>query len=192
MPLIKHGKYVAVFSVHQTTSRMWTPAEIVLIEETAERTWSAVERARAEAALVESEEKYRELIKYASAGIYERDLQSNYFLSVNDLMCQLTGYKRKELLEMNPLDLLDDRSKMIYQKRASQRLNGEEPDQKVDYKVRTKDGREIFVSLNTSYVIRDKNGKPQVATVIVHDITERKHAEAKLRESEERQVFYSS
>ena len=41
--------------------RVWTPDEIALVEEVAERTWAAIERARAEAALRESEDKYRSL-----------------------------------------------------------------------------------------------------------------------------------
>lgn len=61
VPLIKRGEFVACLAVHQAGPRQWTPEEIVLVEETAERTWAAVERARAEEALSRSEEKYRTL-----------------------------------------------------------------------------------------------------------------------------------
>jgi signal transduction histidine kinase len=50
-PLVKEGRLVAALSVTERQPREWTPDEILLVEETAERTWSAVERARAEAAL---------------------------------------------------------------------------------------------------------------------------------------------
>ncbi|WP_210490365.1 PAS domain S-box protein [Rufibacter aurantiacus] len=63
VPLIKQGKLVAALSVHQKTPRHWLDHEIALIQETAERTWAAVERAKAEAALRESEEKYRTLFE---------------------------------------------------------------------------------------------------------------------------------
>jgi GAF domain-containing protein len=49
--------------VHSIAPRAWTSDEVTLVEETADRTWSAVERARAEAALRESEEKYRTLFE---------------------------------------------------------------------------------------------------------------------------------
>ncbi len=55
VPLIKHGRFIAGLAVHMDRPRAWTPLEIALAEETAERTWAAVERARAEAALRESE-----------------------------------------------------------------------------------------------------------------------------------------
>lgn len=51
VPLIKEGKLVATLTVRQTTPREWTPTEVELIRETAERTWASVERARAEAEL---------------------------------------------------------------------------------------------------------------------------------------------
>lgn len=48
--------------------RCWTPGEIALVEEVAERTWAAMERARAEAALRESEERYRTLFAAIDEG----------------------------------------------------------------------------------------------------------------------------
>ncbi len=51
VPLVKAGAWVAVLAVHGMAPRQWTPAEVALVEETAERTWAAVERARAEDAL---------------------------------------------------------------------------------------------------------------------------------------------
>jgi len=54
VPLVKDGRVSAIMSVHQTTPRRWTQAEVSLLEETAERTWAAVERAKAELALHDS------------------------------------------------------------------------------------------------------------------------------------------
>ncbi|AWN52157.1 PAS domain S-box protein [Methylobacterium sp. 17Sr1-1] len=47
--------------------RPWTHGEIVLIEEVTERTWAAAERARAEAALRESEERNAFLVRFSDA-----------------------------------------------------------------------------------------------------------------------------
>jgi signal transduction histidine kinase len=51
VPLIKGGRLVGAFYVHQAQPRRWTDDEVALARETAERTWVAVERARAEHAL---------------------------------------------------------------------------------------------------------------------------------------------
>ncbi|WP_442943233.1 PAS domain S-box protein [Nostoc sp.] len=68
IPLVKRGEFVAGLAVHTSESRDWTPNEVSLAEEVAERTWAAVERARAEAALRESEEKYRTLFDSIDEG----------------------------------------------------------------------------------------------------------------------------
>ena len=50
-PLVKDGHLVAALSASVEVPRTWSPDECGLVQETAERTWAAVERARAEAAL---------------------------------------------------------------------------------------------------------------------------------------------
>lgn len=66
VPLVKNGDLVAMLSLHQTTPRDWTSAEVRLIEEVAERTWAALERARAEAQLRESETQLHMLADHMS------------------------------------------------------------------------------------------------------------------------------
>lgn len=51
VPLIKHGRFTAILSVQSDRPRRWSDAEIRTIAEVAERTWEALERARAEARL---------------------------------------------------------------------------------------------------------------------------------------------
>ena len=63
-PLLKNGVTVASMTAVKGVPHHWTPDEISLVEETGERTWAAVERARAEVALrqaqVELEERVRQ------------------------------------------------------------------------------------------------------------------------------------
>jgi PAS domain S-box-containing protein len=58
-PLVKDGRLVGGLAVHAAEPRAWQPAEVQLVEETAARTWDAVERANAESALLEAEERLR-------------------------------------------------------------------------------------------------------------------------------------
>lgn len=71
VPLIKNNQFVALLAVHQATPRQWTEDEVKQAEETAEQTWAAVERARAESALsqsrVELEQQLRRFDAIASA-----------------------------------------------------------------------------------------------------------------------------
>lgn len=59
VPLLRGGRFVAALMVHQASPRTWTPLEVSLVQDTAERTWAEVARARSEAALRDSEEKLR-------------------------------------------------------------------------------------------------------------------------------------
>lgn len=49
--LVKDGRLVGMLSAHFAAPHRWSRAELALVEETAERTWAAVARARAEEAL---------------------------------------------------------------------------------------------------------------------------------------------
>jgi signal transduction histidine kinase len=51
VPFLKDGKFVAAFYVHQSTPRRWLDEDEILIRDFAERTWSAIERVRAEQAV---------------------------------------------------------------------------------------------------------------------------------------------
>ncbi|MGI4738015.1 MAG: PAS domain S-box protein [Janthinobacterium lividum] len=59
VPLLKDGQLVAVLFMHYPGAHTWSDGELALLAETAERTWAAVMRARTEAALRESEERFR-------------------------------------------------------------------------------------------------------------------------------------
>jgi PAS domain S-box-containing protein len=75
--LRKDGRLVATFGVNSVTPRAWTDDEITLIEQTAERMWSAAERARAETALRENEEQLRLALNASGAGSWTRDASAN-------------------------------------------------------------------------------------------------------------------
>jgi PAS domain S-box-containing protein len=55
VPLVKDGRLMAMLIVSHPTPRRWSDDEIQLVEELADRVWSSVSRARAEAALAERE-----------------------------------------------------------------------------------------------------------------------------------------
>lgn len=59
VPLIKGGRLVAAFYVHQTSPRNWHPHDESLVRGVAERIWAALGRARAEHALRQREQELR-------------------------------------------------------------------------------------------------------------------------------------
>lgn len=67
VPLVKQGRLVAAFTVHDMTPRNWHANEIALVEQVAERTWEAFQRACVEAMLRASEERQAFLLKLGNA-----------------------------------------------------------------------------------------------------------------------------
>ncbi len=141
-------------------------------------------RKQVEEALRESEESYRYLVKHAPTGIYEVDVTARKFLSVNDAMCQYTGYTREELLTMDSVQLLTEESMKSFMQRDPQILAGEPFPDNVEYQIKRKNGSKFWALLNSRHSYEPDNRI--LATVIAHDITERKQAEEALRESEEK------
>jgi PAS domain S-box-containing protein len=99
VPLIKEGRWVASFAVQHLTPREWSEAEARLLQETAERTWAAVERARAEAALRASEARHCALFDSVDEGVclFERlpprpdGLRDYRYLAMNPAMQAMFG-----------------------------------------------------------------------------------------------------
>jgi PAS domain S-box-containing protein len=63
VPLVKAGRLLAVFAAHGPKPRAWRDAEVELLREVAARTWSEVERARAEASLRDSEARLQRAVR---------------------------------------------------------------------------------------------------------------------------------
>ncbi|WP_398478224.1 HWE histidine kinase domain-containing protein [Tardiphaga sp.] len=89
IPLVKAGRLVAILGLGQAEPRHWSSRELSLVSEVAERTWSAVERAKSDARLRESEKRFRALVSASSDVVYRmspdwqemRQLDGRGFLS---------------------------------------------------------------------------------------------------------------
>ena len=134
------------------------------------------QRKQSEIALRESEARYRQLLNHAPSGIYEIDLTNGKFVSVNDVMCEYTGYTRHELLSMNALDMLTEEGQKKTLERFEKVQKGEKVPASVESKIKTKNNREIWTLLNTKFLY-DAEGRPARILVVAHDISEQKQAQ---------------
>ncbi|HEY0033765.1 MAG TPA: PAS domain S-box protein, partial [Devosia sp.] len=119
--LIKNGKFVAALYLHHHQPRQWTKGDLALIEDVAERTWSAVERAKAEADLrrlnetleaqVAERAAERDRIWNLSQDMLARADFSGMMSAVSPAWTQVLGWGESELLTrgyatfMHPDDL---------------------------------------------------------------------------------------
>ena len=133
------------------------------------------ERKRTESALRESEERFRHLFEQASDGIVTADMNGQY-LDVNNRACQMLGYTREELFDLRVLDLLDPHDYPRLRAIKAELIQGHR--HSGEWKLRRKDGGTISVEISAR-LQPDRRWH-----AIVRDITERKRADAGLRESE--------
>lgn len=135
------------------------------------------------------EQKYDELMTYAPAGIYELDLKTFSFLSVNELMIKFTGYTEGEFKLMSAFDLLTESSKNVFIDRMHCIMNGEAVPTTVELEIMTKTGTPIWVLLNVRWIYGDDK-VPIKAFCIATDITARKKAMLDLIESKNKAQMY--
>jgi PAS domain S-box-containing protein len=142
------------------------------------------EKRKIEESLLESEKNYCHLVKHAPTAIYEVDTINLKFKSVNDAMSQFLGYTKEELLSMNPLEILSEKSQQVQLKRLRKAHAGEKVSESFERIVKAKNGREYRALFNSR--LKYEKGVLIGATVVVHDITARHQSAEALRESEKR------
>ena len=130
------------------------------------------ERKRAEEALRESEERYRELFENAKDTIYVHDLNGIY-TSVNRAAEQLTGYSREEIIGKHFSDFLAPEYLPRVRNHLVKKLTDQRPTS-FEVEVIARDGRRVPVELSSNLVCED--GVPIGVQGIARDITERKRA----------------
>lgn len=132
------------------------------------------ERKHADEALRKSEERYRDMADNALVGIYRADLEGNY-LYVNEAMAKMFEFG-------SPEEMMREGGKMRYESQEErERFHKllKEKGRIVNYELigKTKIGRRINVLSNAMISGNERTG-------MILDITERKLAEAALKESE--------
>jgi PAS domain S-box-containing protein len=77
VPLVKKGRFVALFVLHHVSPRHWTQDDVALMEQIAEQTWLAVERSRAEEELRQSKARLQLALMVGRMGTWDWDMQIN-------------------------------------------------------------------------------------------------------------------
>lgn len=165
-----------------------TPFDDTALETLAVATRSmamAIRRRQAETALRDSEAMVRAIFETAVEGIVVSDAQGT-IITVNHATERLFGYSAAELIGQNVRKLMpppyaDEHDNYI----ARYRMSGERRIMGTGREVRGlhRDGSIIDIAVSVSEIVVDGR---TLFTGIIHDITQRKKAEAALKESEER------
>lgn len=178
VPHAKSGKLLGAFVTSQRIPRNWIEHDISLVEETAQRAWGAVERARAEDALRASERRLQRMVNVPGLGVLTFDVDGT-LIRANDAFLDMVGYSREELQQRSvswrdftPDEHILASLRILDQVRTTGRGG---PYEKEYFR---KDGSRVWLM----FVAADLGDGTIVEYAL--DITVRKAAEAALRESE--------
>jgi len=149
------------------------------------------ERKRIEQIISESESRYRLLADNASDIIWTMDLDLN-LTYISPSVQKLLGYTAVEFIQQQLPVVLSDESLQLVKEFADNELNLERQGKSnpavsptFELELKHKDGTLIWTETRTNY-LRGENDKPVGILGATRDITERRQAEAALRESEEK------
>jgi len=132
------------------------------------------DKKQAEIALKESERKFRTLFNSASDAIFILNFDGK-IIEVNDIASERLGYRREELISMNPKSFHSPVSSQEFDERLKEMIQNLSGTYEAEHI--SKDGVKIPVEIN--YKVIEFNNEKAILKV-VRDITERKKAEKEL------------
>lgn len=188
---LRKGENIPLWAICavSTGPRVWTKGDVALVEEVAERTWAAVERAKAETALRESQARLTAAFESVPVGVAVIDMSGSAVLSnseyrrfrPNGLIPSRDGERGARWRAW------DDQERLLDPKDypGARALRGETvvPGQEmlhIDDK-----GCEIWTTVATAPT-RDGTGRVTGAVAVISDIDAVRRAADRLRDSEER------
>lgn len=169
-PFMDGGRIAATLYVHQAAPRHWRDDEVALMEEVAGRTWEAVRRARAETALRESEERFRQFAEHSTNVLWIFDAEANRLEYLSPACEQVWGESRDVLMQdwsrwtarLHP----DDREHVLDVFEGV--LGGDTTT--CEYRIVRADGSVRWIR-DTLFAIRDEHGRVRRAAGLAQNIT---------------------
>ncbi|MFX1577397.1 MAG: PAS domain S-box protein [Promethearchaeota archaeon] len=156
-PIVRNGKMVGIITIaRDVTQRVLT-----------------------EAALKESEKKYRALVEQSLEGIVI--IQDNKIVFANSVITKLSGYSHDEVLNLSTEEMWnaihpEDRQQVM--ERLQNRMSGKVVPKRYQVRVFRKDGTFYWAELSVDLI--EFSGKPAIQATYI-DITDRKKVEERYR-----------
>jgi PAS domain S-box-containing protein len=135
-------------------------------------------------------ERYKALFDRSLFGVFVHDFKG-HFIDANQAALKLLGYKRKDIPALSLSSLLDKEQLQLALKTMADIQKSGFQKKPTQYRLIKRDRDFVWVETEASLIYQ--HGAPYAVLGIARDITEQKHAEMALRESEKkyRDIFES-
>jgi PAS domain S-box-containing protein len=202
VPIFCRRKVLGVFALLDRRPDRFTKEDVALLGRIAKQLGVAIENARlygevhrelaarkeAEAALRESEERFRVIFERAPLGIALVTFQGR-MLQTNPAFQEMLGYTADELRGKSIPAITHPRDMKSERRLFRAAVAGKQPRMHVEKRYVHKDGRIVWGDLNCC-LHRDAAGRPRFIIGIIENITERKRMEEALRQERDRAEQY--
>lgn len=146
------------------------------------RVWRRSRDYRASA--LEAEKRFKAVFEQAAVGI-SHVRENGQFIMVNDRLCEIIGYPRDELLNLNFMDITHPDDRELGMTSLHKLVTGEGPPFSFEKRYYRKDGCLVWVRLFVSRQTLGAGIEPYIITV-TEDITSEKQVESKLHAAQRR------
>lgn len=185
VPLHHSEKLMGLLSFHSFQPYQWSPYEIATVIEIADylsitirEAQSQQEQTRAQAALQESEERYRQLVELSPETILVHS--GGKIVYINSVGIKLLGATTKvELIGKPIVDIIEPSYRVVVQERIEQLQQQEESLPLVEEQLLCLDGQ--IIDIEATAIATTYQGKPAVQ-VLIRDISERKRTLRELQQ----------
>ncbi len=174
------------FGMHQCAyARVWTAEEQRMFEAIGRRLTDALSSLLTRRDLRQNEAFLDKVVEHLPDMIFVKDARALNFVRFNKAGEQLLGYQREELLGKSDYDFFPKEEADFFTEKDRQVLASKEPEDIPEETISTRSGEERI--LHTKKIpILDEAGTPQYLLGISEDITERRQAEEKMLQSDQR------
>jgi PAS domain S-box-containing protein len=142
------------------------------------------QRREVEAALRDSEERFRATFEQVAVGVAMVGPDGRWLL-VNDRLCQILGYPRDELMQLTFRSITFPEDLPTSLALVGQLVSGQTETFTTEKRYVRKDGSAIWGSM-TGSAVRDSAGNFKYGIAVLQDISARKQAEGEVRTAEQR------